>query len=62
MAEKPFDEILDPFRRNVEDIGVSDEKLDDLITGARKEASRARKESAGVTDKPCVVVDCNLLL
>jgi hypothetical protein len=46
LAEKPFDEILGPFRRNVEDIGVSDEKLDDLITGARKEASRARKESA----------------
>jgi hypothetical protein len=47
LAEKPFDEILAPFRCNVEDSGVSDEELDDLFTGARKEASRARKERAG---------------
>jgi hypothetical protein len=44
LAEKPFDEILAPFRRNVEDSGMSDEELGDLFTGARKEASRARKE------------------
>ena len=46
LAEKPFDQILAPFRRNVKDSGVSDEELDDLFTGARKEASRARKERA----------------
>ena len=46
LAEKPFDEILTPFRRNVEDRGVSDEELDGLFTSARKEASRARKERA----------------
>lgn len=46
LAEKPFGEILAPFRRNVEESGVSDEELDDLFTGARKEASRARKERA----------------
>jgi hypothetical protein len=44
LAEKPFDEILAPFRRNVEDSGMSDEKLNDLLTDARQEASRARKE------------------
>jgi hypothetical protein len=46
LAEKPFDEILSPFRRNVEDSGMNDEELDDLFTDARKEASRARKERA----------------
>jgi len=44
LAEKSFDEILAPFRRNVEDSGVSDEELDALFTDARKEVSRARKE------------------
>jgi hypothetical protein len=44
LAEKPFDEILAPFRRNVEDSGMSDEELDGLFTDARKAASRARKE------------------
>lgn len=46
LAEKPFDEILAPLRRNVEDGRLSDEELDDLFTGARKEASRTRKERA----------------
>jgi hypothetical protein len=46
LAEKPFDEILAPFRRNVEDSGMSDEELDGLFTDARKEAARARKERA----------------
>ena len=44
LAEKSFDEILAPFRHNVEDSGMSDEELDGLFTNARKEASRARKE------------------
>ncbi len=47
LAEKPFDEILAPFRRNVEDSGVSDEELDGLFTDARRDASRARKEGRG---------------
>jgi hypothetical protein len=46
LAEKPFDEILAPFRRNVEDGGMSDEELDGLFTDARNEASRAKKERA----------------
>jgi len=46
LAEKPFDEILAPFRRNVKDSEMSDEELDDLFTGARKEAARAKKERA----------------
>ena len=44
LAEKSFDEILAPFRRNVEESGLSDEDLDTLFREARKEASRARKE------------------
>lgn len=46
LAEKSFDEILGPFRRNVEETGVTDEELSDLFTIARKEASRTRKERA----------------
>ncbi len=46
LAEKSFDEILAPIRRNFEDSGMSDEALDDLFTNARKEASRVRKERA----------------
>jgi hypothetical protein len=46
LAEKSFDEILAPFRRNVEESGLSDEALDALFNEARKEASRARKERA----------------
>jgi hypothetical protein len=46
LAEKSFDEILAPFRRNVEENGLSDEALDALFTEARKEASRARQERA----------------
>lgn len=44
LAEKSFNEILAPFRRNVEESGTSNEDLDSLFTNARKEASRARKE------------------
>jgi hypothetical protein len=46
LADKSFDEILAPFRRNVEDSGMGDEELDDLFTNARREASRARKDRA----------------
>jgi hypothetical protein len=44
LAEKPFDEILAPFRRNVEASGMSDQELEVLFSKARKEAARARKE------------------
>ena len=48
LAEKSFDEILAPFRRNVEQSGLSDEALDALFTEARNEASRSRnKETDG---------------
>lgn len=46
LAEKSFDEILAPFRRNIEESEVGDEELDGLFTTARKEASRERKERA----------------
>lgn len=44
LAEKSFDEILEPFRRSVEASGISDEELEVLFDKARKEAGRARKE------------------
>jgi hypothetical protein len=44
LAEKSFDEILAPFRRNVEESGMGDEELDGLFTDARTNASRAGKE------------------
>ncbi|HQU83434.1 MAG TPA: hypothetical protein PKY59_09930 [Pyrinomonadaceae bacterium] len=31
LSEKSFDEILSPFRKEVEASGISDEDLDDLI-------------------------------
>src|SRR5436309_13965557 len=46
LAEKSFDELLAPFRRNVDDSGMSDEELDGLFTDARRAASRARQERA----------------
>ena len=46
LAEKSFDEILAPFRRSVEESGISDDDLDALFREARKEVSRARKERA----------------
>jgi len=45
LAEKPFDEILAPFRRNVEESGMSDEELDGLFSTTRKEASAERQGS-----------------
>jgi len=46
LAEKPFAEILAPFRRNVAASGLDDEELDDLFTNTRQAAARARKERA----------------
>lgn len=42
LSEKPFDEILKPFRNEVEASGISDDELDNLFRQARREASQAR--------------------
>ena len=39
-----LDEILAPFRQQVETSGITDEELDDLFTEARKEVFKAKKE------------------
>jgi hypothetical protein len=39
-----FDEILAPFRDAVERSGISDEDLDTLLTEARREVSREKRE------------------
>jgi hypothetical protein len=39
-----LDEILAPFRQQVEESGITDEELDDLFTEARKEVFKAKKE------------------
>jgi len=46
LAEKSFDEILAPFRRNIKESGLSDVELETFFRAARKQASRARKERA----------------
>ena len=43
LSEKPFDEMLKPFRDEVEASGVSDDELADLFRQARQEAARARR-------------------
>ncbi len=37
LSEKSIDEILAPFRREVEESGISDEEFDDLIEEVREE-------------------------
>ena len=44
LAEKSFDEILQPFRDEVEASGINDDELDDLFRQARREASQARRD------------------
>jgi hypothetical protein len=44
LSEKPFDEILKPFRDEVEASGISDDELDSLFRRARSEASQARRD------------------
>jgi hypothetical protein len=51
LAEKSFDEILAPFRRNAQDSGMSDQELDDLFITARKEAASTRKGKARDDEK-----------
>lgn len=43
LSEKSFDEILKPFRSEVEASGINDEELDNLFRRARREASKARQ-------------------
>jgi len=43
LSEKPFDEILKPFRDEVEASGINDDELDDLFRKARRAASEARR-------------------
>jgi hypothetical protein len=42
-----LDEILAPFRAQVEESGVSDEELDRLFTNARDEVARERQRNRG---------------
>jgi hypothetical protein len=44
LAEKSFDEILKPFRDEVEASGIGDDDLDELFRTARREASNARRD------------------
>jgi truncated hemoglobin YjbI len=43
ISEKPFDEILKPFRDEVETSGLNDDELESLFRQARREASQARR-------------------
>lgn len=43
LSEKSFDEILKPFRHEVEASGITDDELDNLFRQARHEASKARQ-------------------
>jgi hypothetical protein len=43
MSDKPFDEILKPFRDEVESSGMTDNELDELFHLARTRSSEARR-------------------
>ena len=43
LSEKPFDEILKPFRDEVEASKINDDELNDLFRQARRNASEARQ-------------------
>jgi hypothetical protein len=43
LAEKSFDEILKPFRDELEASGINDDELNDLFRQSRREASQARR-------------------
>jgi len=43
LSQKSFDQILKPFRDEVESSGMSDEELDGLFRQARRKASNARQ-------------------
>ncbi len=43
LSEKSFDEILKPFRDEVEASSITDDELDDLFREARREVAKARR-------------------
>jgi hypothetical protein len=43
MSDQPFDEILKPFRDEVESSGMKDNELDDLLHLARTRSSEDRR-------------------
>ncbi len=43
LSERPFDEILKPFRDEVEASGMNDDELNNLFRKARREASQTRR-------------------
>jgi hypothetical protein len=43
LSEKSFDEILKPFRDEVEASGMSDDELDELFTQARREGLKEKR-------------------
>lgn len=45
LAEKSFDEILEPFRNEDQGSEMSDDELDNLLRQARREASQARRNN-----------------
>ncbi len=49
LSGKPFDEILKPFRDEVETSGVGDDELDDLFWQARRETSQVRRGETHVS-------------
>ena len=44
VSTPTIDEILAPFRREVEESGITDDELDELFNEARKEVFKAKKE------------------
>ena len=42
LAQKPFEEIVEPIARSFDESGMSEEELDDLVTQAQK-AVRAER-------------------
>jgi len=43
LAQKPFEEIVDPIARSFDESGMSEEELDDFITEAQKTVREERK-------------------
>jgi len=43
LSEKSFDDILKPFRDEVEASGMTDEELEDLFQTARREVAKTRR-------------------
>jgi hypothetical protein len=43
LSEKPFDEMLQPFRDEVQASGINDDELDNLFRQARRKASEVRR-------------------